>query len=478
MADVSTRTVAIAGASGFVGRALSRRLIAEHRVIGLSRHPRAPAPDGPHSWRACDLFSLLGLEESLEGVDVAVYLVHSMMPTARMTQGSFEDLDLILADNFGRACAKNGVRHIVYLGGLIPPGADLSPHLRSRLEVEHALGAHGVTVTSLRAGLVVGSGGSSFQMLVRLVERLPAMLTPRWTLTETQPIALADVVEMIAYCVGQPAEKSASYDIGGPDIVTYRSMLQDVARSLGRRPLMAPAPLFSPRLSRLWVSLVTGTSSELVGPLVESLRHRMVARDRSFQEKAGIPGIPWTDALAEALQGPTEDRRVTALAKPSVPGLAHSVPSLVRSVQRLPRPPGQTALDVARGYLRWLPRLLWPLLRVRTDGDAVAFHGFWGGKPLLSLRLSPDRSSADRPIFYVTGGILASTEPRGRLEFRAAPDGHHIISALHDFQPRLPWILYKGTQALAHRFVMWRFGAHLHRQVLEERDGRLRDEAT
>ncbi|HJL27639.1 MAG TPA: NAD(P)H-binding protein [Polyangiaceae bacterium LLY-WYZ-15_(1-7)] len=144
-------TLALAGASGFVGSALRRALADEYRLVGLSRRPRR-SPDT--EWRVCDLYSLLDVEQALAGCDVALYLVHSMLPSARLTQGSFADLDLVLADNFARAAAKAGVKHIVYLGGLVPdlPEAELSAHLRSRLEVERALGAHGVPVTALRAG--------------------------------------------------------------------------------------------------------------------------------------------------------------------------------------------------------------------------------------------------------------------------------------------------------------------------------------
>ncbi|MEM6993976.1 MAG: NAD-dependent epimerase/dehydratase family protein, partial [Myxococcota bacterium] len=167
--------IAIAGATGFVGRAWCDTFRDRYRIVGLSRGGREPAPGrGPHEWRQCDLFSLLQVETALVGVDVAVYLVHSMMPTDRLTQASFAELDLILADNFGRAAARQGVRRIVYLGGLIPQSVDsLSRHLASRLEVEAALAAHGVPVTTLRAGLVVGAQGSSFR-IVQEAGRAPA----------------------------------------------------------------------------------------------------------------------------------------------------------------------------------------------------------------------------------------------------------------------------------------------------------------
>ncbi|MFA6317171.1 MAG: NAD-dependent epimerase/dehydratase family protein, partial [Elusimicrobiota bacterium] len=161
-------TVVVAGATGFVGWALARFLAWDYRVIGLSRNPPSggggPPRAGRVEWRACDLFSLKQTEEALEGAGAAFYLVHSMWPSARLTQGSFADMDLICADNFARAAAKAGVTQIVYLGGLIPDDPMLSRHLASRLEVERTLGSRGVPLTALRAGIVIGPFGSSYRI--------------------------------------------------------------------------------------------------------------------------------------------------------------------------------------------------------------------------------------------------------------------------------------------------------------------------
>src|SRR5690606_17786672 len=154
------------------------------------------------------------------------------------TQGDFSDHDLVAADNFARAASHAGVRQIVYLGGLVPEG-DLSAHLRSRLEVEHALAQHGVPVTALRAGMVVGPGGSSTDIMLRLVRRLPAMICPSWTTTLTQPIALSDCVELLTWCLGETRTFGESFDVGGPDVLTYRDMMQRAAAALGlKRPML------------------------------------------------------------------------------------------------------------------------------------------------------------------------------------------------------------------------------------------------
>ena len=476
--------MAIAGASGFVGRALARALEPTHHVIGLGRTARA-SDSGHAAWRRCDLFSLLEAERGLAGADVAVYLVHSMLPASRLTQGRFEDLDLICADNFGRAARLQNVRRIVYLGGLVPalPESDLSAHLRSRLEVERALGAHGIPLIGLRASLVIGDGGSSFEMMVRLVQRLPAMICPAWTLTPTQPIALADVVRLLAFAIDDGDLPAGIYDVGGPDVVSYRRLMAMTGERLGLRRAMVSVPLFSPGLSRLWVSLFSGAPRALVAPLVQSLRHPMVARDRRLQERAGLPGMPLAAALSDALRARGRHARSGPAAVAAVAPFAPSRPHLlgrmrrptgdVRSVQRLVLPAGHDARWLADEYLRWLPRHLRFLLRVevtRARGEGrpppilCRFRVRFLRRPLIELRFSPERSTLDRPLFYVTGGMLARRDPsHGRLEFREISEPGTALAALHDFVPRLPFAVYVASQGLLHRLIMAAFARHLRR---------------
>lgn len=456
------RTVAVAGASGFVGRALLASLEPDHRVIALGRGVREPDPSGPE-WRSCDLYSLSAVESGLAGAEVAVYLVHSMMPSARLVQADFQDLDLILADNFARAAARNGVSRIVYLGGLLPEEGELSPHLASRREVEEALGAHGVPVTSVRAGLVIGEGGSSLEILCKLVQRLPVMLCPSWTGSRMQPIALEDVVAVLRYAVDHPDTAGRVAEVGGPEVLTYRELMAVTARVLGRRRLMLPVPFLSPRLSRLWVTLFSGKSRALVEPLVESLRHEMVVADPWIQERMGRPGRSVVDALSAALEGAGPER---VEPPPRLP--APAVPSTARSVQRLPVPAGASAPAVAAEYVAWLPRLLRFVLRAERDGDRAEFFLPVSRKPALVLSYRRDRSEPSRAVLAVAGGWLVratveTVEGLPRLEFRLTPDGKHVIAAVHDFHPRLPWWLYRWTQALVHLWVMRRFGRHLVR---------------
>lgn len=473
----------MAGASGFIGRALVPSLLARHRVVALGRSGRAAAPAGAGlEGRRCDLLSLLDAERGVAGADVGFYLVHSMLPTARLSQASFEDVDLIAADNFARAARRAGLSRIVYLGGLVPGGdaARLSPHLRSRLEVEGALRSSGVPTTVVRAGLVLGAGGSSFEMLVRLVDRLPALVCPAWTATPTQPVALDDVVRVLAASVDDPEVAGKVVEVGCPEPTTYRALMEEMARALGRKRWFVSVPFFSPRLSRLWVRTVTGAPRELVDPLVESLEHSMVAADLSDQERLAGPPTPLRAALDRALadrarRPDTALERMRRRAARSAPsGRDESEAPTVTSIQRLPLPAGWSAADVAREFGGWLPRGFRPFLavevgRLRCGGEegefetVVRFRTRLLARPLLVLALAPERSAPDRTLFRVRGGLLALRPAKGLLEFRVAPAGGAVLAAIRDFSPRMPWLLYRFSQAPVHLAVMRAFGRHLGR---------------
>ncbi len=454
-------TILVAGASGFVGRALGPALAANHRVVGLSRQDRAGS-DGYDRFLRCDLLSLEDTERALVGVRVAVYLVHSMMPSARLTQASFADIDLLCADNFARAAAKAGVERIVYLGGLVPGGGDdagaLSEHLRSRLEVERVLASTGVPVTVLRAGLVLGAAGSSFQIVSRLVRRLPIMVCPRWTHTRTQPVALADVVALLTFAVDDAASAGQIFDIAAPEVVSYLEIMRRVAALSGVHRRFFGVPLFSPGLSRLWLSLVTGAPRALAGPLVESLRHEMTARDDRLARAAGLTPTPFETALATAI---AEDGQLTADPFATAPRDPNPVRSTVLSIQRVTPPPGLDAAALATRYARWCAGALGWILRVVHDDDGSLHFRLRGtGLDLLVLAPMPERSAPDRFVYGIVGGSLAVRGQSGTFEFRTTGEGT-ALTIVRDFEPRLPWWIYRVTQAIAHALVMWAFGRSL-----------------
>lgn len=461
-------TVAIAGASGFVGAALREALAERFRVVGLTRSPNRAARVEPGiEWRHCDLFSLLDLERALADADYAVYLVHSMLPSSRLMQGTFADLDLILADNFSRAAERTGVRQVVYLSGLLPKDtSELSKHLRSRYEVELALASRSTPVTTLRTGLVVGAGGSSLKILVNLVRRLPAMVLPKWTESDTQPVALRDVVRAVELVLGHPEAYRGPFDVAGPEAMSYRDMMERTAAVLGVERPMLPVPLITPRLSTLWVSLVSGSPAELAGPLVASLRHDMVVADNPVQRAIAPDALGFEASLQAALtpdgRTPPSPRRTHRTADDRIIRQARRV----RSVQRFRLPPNRTAEWAGREYMRWLDGFAGPLIRVEVHGETARFYVRPLSRPVLELTHSADRSTPDRALFYVTGGLLADPDPdgragRARLEFRSVLGGTTLLAAIHDFAPRLPWGLYRLTQGVAHLFVMGQFGRHL-----------------
>lgn len=455
MAEIPIQIV-IAGASGFIGQALLPVLTAKFpgaQITALSRGKRKSESPNVH-WKPCDLFSMKSLEEALpERVDLAIYLVHSMGPTAQLDQGSFADYDLILADNFAKTLSQRGVKHVIYLGGLIPETKDLSEHLRSRLEVEEAFSSHHIPLTVFRAGLIMGEEGSSWQILIKLVRRLPIMLCPSWTHTRTTPTALSQVIYAISEAALNPQHVAKVYDLAGCQSLTYIQMMRQTAKRLGKGRLFLRIALFTPWLSRLWVSLITNTPRELVYPLIQSLRHPMLARKSHL-----FPGIDDNRTYQSLLD------EIDFNYQSSNPILKfRPAGGTVRSVQRLDLPAGRDALWVKEEYLRWLPTFLSPILLVTATlaGDRVAICLF--GQVLLEMSFSLERSHKDRQLLYIKRGLLVHKENRGRLEFRVVLNRKYVIAAIHDYSPALPWYLYKYTQARLHLWVMRSFGRHLQR---------------
>jgi uncharacterized protein YbjT (DUF2867 family) len=236
-------------------------------------------------------------------VHTAYYMIHSMGSTSR---AGFEAQDRLGAQNFARAALAAGVRRIVYLGGLGDEDSDLSPHLRSRHEVGRVLRGSGVPVIEFRASVVIGSGSLSFEMLSALVERLPAMVTPRWVDVTAQPIAIGDLLAYLEAALVLEAEDSRVYEIGGAERVSYGGLMREYARQRGLRRVMIPVPVLTPRLSSLWLGLVTPLYARVGRDLIESICHETVVRDDRARHDFAIGPIGVRDAIASALAN--EDR--------------------------------------------------------------------------------------------------------------------------------------------------------------------------
>lgn len=449
--------VAVAGASGFVGKALIEPLKKHHDVVALSRSSHKSLSE-KIEWRACDLFSLLDAENALHDIDVAIYLVHSMRPSAHLTQGSFEDFDLIVADNFARAAKKAGVKQIIYLGGMRPPKEEkLSKHLLSRAEVETVFRSSSVPTTVLRAAIILGSEGSSFHIMARLVDRLPIMICPAWTRTKTQPIALQDIIISILYCIGNTDTFNRNFDVGGPQAVSYRDMMYKISEIRNLKRHVMTLPLLSPQLSTLWVCLITGAPKALVKPLVMGLHFPLLVDPKHELKVPGYDFMNIDKALSEAVRN--YDPRKTPVAFQGSP----TGPNVVRSVQRLIVPVGKTAENVAQSYLQFLPEISLRFLKVEVQGNWIYFCWRFPKIRLLTLEYTPERSWSSRQLFFVRGGLLAKKTSRGRLEFREILGGDSVLAAIHDFEPSMPWYVYRLTQALLHLWVMKKFAQYLNR---------------
>ncbi len=294
--------IAVTGATGYIGGRLVPQLLAEgHDVVCLARSPLKLAN---RSWAdeveilEADLIASTDLEATLDGCDVAYYLVHSMGGGS-----GFESDDLVAARRFARAAKAAGVERIIYLGGLGSDDEELSRHLASRHDVGDVLASEGVPVIEFRAAVIIGSGSVSFEMLRHLTQVLPAMTTPKWVRTRCQPIAIRDVLSYLTAAIDDPIEDMHTiYEIGGPDVITYEEMMQTYASVAGLpRRLIIPVPVLSPGLSSLWIGLVTPLPVNIARPLVDSLKHEVVVKDHTALERFDVDPIGFRTSVELAV---------------------------------------------------------------------------------------------------------------------------------------------------------------------------------
>lgn len=298
------KKVLLLGGTGFVGKRLIPELLKQGiPVRTLSRSPGKVFPDSADTRQKIevirgDLLSGEGLTDALEGIETAFYLVHSMGGRSIFTNTEYARRDLNAAQNFIGAANSSGLKRVIYLGALGESAEDLSEHLRSRAEVATILCSGTAAATILRAAIIIGAGGASFEMLRYLVERLPVMVCPKWIDTRIQPIAIRDVLAYLVGCLLSEETAGRTFDIGGPDILTYREMMQQYAeaRNLAQR-IIFRVPLLTPLLSAYWVDLVTPVPSGVAHPLIEGLKNEVICRDSEIDRFVPLEKTPFHEAV-------------------------------------------------------------------------------------------------------------------------------------------------------------------------------------
>lgn len=299
--------ILVTGATGFVGGRLLHALTARGlKVRSLVRSPEklreGLLPEEEVEIVKGDLLEAETLDRVLEGIEVAYYMVHSMGGRTIGENKVFAERDRSAAGNFVQAADRAGLQRIIYLGGLGETGDKLSKHLASRQEVGEILSSGRAQTTILRAPNIMGAGGAPFEMLRFLVERLPVMVCPRWIETRAQPIDIRDMVDYLLGCLREPATGGLSLDVGGPEILTYRDMMEIYSRVRGLKRLIITVPVLTPRLSTYWVNLVTPVPSGIVNPLVEGLRNEVICRENRIRELIPIKLTSFEQSICNALQ--------------------------------------------------------------------------------------------------------------------------------------------------------------------------------
>lgn len=309
--------VLILGATGFIGQRLVRELAGRDiKLRLLARTPsktRGMLPKGKDiEIKQGDLIETKGLRAALEGIHSAYYLVHSMGGKSIARDSGFADKDKKAAGNFIDAAGDAGLKRVIYLGGLGEKGQGLSEHLSSRAEVAEILASGKPAATILRAAVIIGAGGASYEMLRYLVERLPIMICPKWINTRIQPISVKDVIAYLSGCLMNPETAGKTFDIGGPEILTYKVMMEQYAEARGlAKRIIIDVPFLTPSLSSYWVDLVTPVPPGISHPLIEGLKNEVICSDSSIDTYVPISKTPFTDAVKIAFTEETSGPGVT-----------------------------------------------------------------------------------------------------------------------------------------------------------------------
>jgi len=472
--------VLLTGATGYIGGRLLRRLERQEMAIRcLCRNPEVLSGRVAPGTQIApgDLLQPASLDTVFAAVDTAVYLVHALR-----SGPEFETLEKEAAANFACAARRAGVRRIIYLGGLTH-GNLLSPHMRSRIETGNILRASGIPVIELRASIVIGSGGASFELIRALVERLPVMVTPRWVNTAAQPIAIEDVVEYLVEAIAVQAQGGLTVEIGGPDVTSYLGIMREYARQRNLRRWFFALPLLSPTLSSRWLTLVTPIYASIGRCLIESVRHASVVRDPEASRIFNVRPVGLRTAIARAL---ANEDRVAAETRWSDAGyygvrVAASEPGAdtLSNIQetRVPLPPTEAFAPIRRigGRTGWyFGNWMW-----RTRGLLDLMRGGVGMRrgrpdpetPLVGSTLDFWRVQIYEPDRRLR--LMAEMRVPGRawLEFRAEPEGQStVVRQCAYFEPH-------GLAGLLYWYSLWPIHQVMFRGMLRRISAAALDQA-
>ena len=473
------RRILVTGATGYIGGRLVPFLLREgydvrclvrgaERLRGRSWESQVEIVEGD----ALDYETLL---PALEGIDVAYYLIHSLGAGEK----EYADRDRRAAENFGRAASEHGVSRIIYLGGIKPKTGRRSDHLASRLETGDFLRKGGVPVTEFRAGVIVGSGSLSFELIRYLTERLPVLVTPKWVRTPTQPIAVRNVLEYLAQALEVPESAGRILEIGGDDVLTYGDMFRIYARVRGLRRYLLQVPVLTPRLSSLWIGLVTPVNSKIARPIVAGLDNEVTVQDEAARRLFTVEPITYEAAVRLALERFSRDDIDTtwsSAASSAGPFLREELTSAEGMIQerrqiRVDAPPavvfgvlkslgGETgwlyanALWKVRGFLDLLAggiglrksRRSYRQVRV---GDTIDFWRVEAIEENRHLRLRAEMKTPGRAWLLFNLEPVAAASPSG-----STSGLHTLLTQTAVFEPKgLPGILYWKALYIPHRFI-------------------------
>ena len=430
--------ILLTGASGYIGSHLKDKLKDNHEIIAISRNAQNKKNEKNVTWKSADLFDLDAITEVMEGIDTAIYLGHSMKTSAKLTQANFEDMDALLADNVGRAAKKHGVKHIIFMSGIITNDSHLSLHLKCRLECEKILRYYGVPVSTLRAGLIIDSNGSSYPIFKRMIERLSAMILPNWAYNMIAPVCMDDVIDKLAMLVERSPKENEVFNITRPKVMNYQELFERTATIFDKRLSTLHLPTIPIRLSRCWI------------------KEKMNGKEN----------------VKKALKEKQDEQQIITTKQSKSNQNKRDEVKDVRAMTRFRIPESYSIQDVTREYAEFINNITLHLVNGTINEHEFNIQLPLIRKCILKMKRDNHDSINEMIVYKIVGGDLAMVKNSGnaRFEFRRILDTNEGIAALQEYESTLPWGVYKFTQAIAHKFVMGVFKQHMNHLASYEKD--------